>query len=287
MSSTVSPARIGEWGGDLLDVAAYFDRIGGVADHSPTGETLRALHRAHVLAIPFENVDVVLARPPKLEIEHLQDKLIRRARGGYCYEHTLLFAALLERLGYTVTGLAGRVRNGRDARRPRSHALLRVEADGQSWLADVGFGGERPLEPIPLIDGTVRRQGDWTFRIVAAGETEWTLRSLRPDGWFDLYSVDLAQHYPGDYAVQNHYTATHPDSPFVAQLVVQRTTPDSRYALRGQELQITTADGRIEHRGVSDGELIGVLRDTFGVDLTSEEAAILIARLGSSTPRAS
>lgn len=278
MSATVQPQTT-LWGSDKLDVAAYVRRLGGVVDRPPTGETLRALHRAHVLTIPFENVDVVLGRPPRLGIENLQDKLVRRARGGYCYEHTLLFAALLERLGYTVTGLAGRVRNGRDVYRPRSHAALRVEADGQSWLADVGFGGERPLEPIPLIDGTVRRQGGWTFRIDALGDDGWMLRSHRSDGWFDLYSVDLATHYPGDYAVQNHYTATHPDSPFVSRLVAQRTTPAARYALGGTEMRITTADGGTQRREVAGDEVIDVLRDVFGIDLTHEEAVALSARL--------
>jgi N-hydroxyarylamine O-acetyltransferase len=273
------PTQIGQWGGELLDVATYSERIRCKVDGSPSSDTLRALHRAHVLTIPFENVDVVLGRPPRLDVESLQDKLVRRARGGYCYEHTLLFAALLERLGYTVTGLAGRVRNGNDARRPRSHAALRVEADGQWWLADVGFGAERLLEPLPMVDGTVRRQGSWTFRVDVLGDGEWMLRSRRPDGWFNLYSMDLATHLPADYAVQNHYTATHPDSPFVSRLVAQRTTADARYTLRDTELRITGAHGGIEQREVADDELIDVLRDTFGIELAEDESAALAARL--------
>lgn len=276
MSST---EPIGTWGGDQLDLAAYFERTGGTADRSPTSETLRKLHRAHSLAIPFENVDVVLGRPPRLEIENLQDKLVRRARGGYCYEHALLFAAVLERLGYPVTGLAGRVRGGSDTLRPRSHAALRVKAEGQWWLADVGFGGERPLEPIPLIDRTVCEQGSWTFRIDALGDGEWVLRSLRPDGWWDLYSVDLARQLPGDYAVQNHYTATHPDSPFVSRVTAQRAAVDVRYALRGTQLWISRPDGATEEREVAKDEVIDVLRDTFGIHLTEEESVALAAVL--------
>jgi N-hydroxyarylamine O-acetyltransferase len=280
MSSTEpSPAEIGTWGGELLDLAAYFERTGCTVDRSPTVETLRALHRSHVLAIPFENVDVVLGRPPGLDIGHLQDKLVRRARGGYCYEQTLLFAAVLERLGYTVTGLAGRIRNGRDVHRPRSHAALRVRAGGQWWLADVGLGGERPLEPIPLTDGPVRRQGSWAYRLDALGDGEWVLRSLRRDGWFDLYSVDLARQLPGDYAVQNHYTATHPDSPFVSKVVAQRTAADARYGLRGTQLWITSGDGATEQQEVANDKVIDTLRDTFGIELTQEERAALAPRL--------
>lgn len=274
-----SPTRIDEWGGDLLDVDAYLKRIGHQGDRLPTVDTLRALHRGHVLSIPFENVDVVLGYPPRLDIDSLQNKLLRRTRGGYCYEHAMLFAALLERLGYAVTGLAARVRSRRDQPRPRSHAALRVEVDGQPWLAEVGFGAERPLEPVPLVDGAVARQGAWDVRVDAVGDEEWALRSSSPDGWVDLYRFDLARHYPVDYAVQNHYTATHPDSPFVAGLVAQRTTVDSRYALRDKELRITTADGRVERRPVAEGELVDLLRDTFGIGLTEEEAAALTARL--------
>lgn len=273
-----TPTRTDEWGGDLLDTAAYFERIGYRGDWLPTVDTLRALHRGHVLAIPFENVDVLLGHPPRLDIDSLQDKLLRRGRGGYCYEHAVLFAALLERLGYTVTGLAGRVGSRRDRPRPRTHAALRVEVAGQSWLADVGFGAERPLEPIPLVDGALVPCGGGDVRVDAVDEGEWVLRSARPGGWVDLYRFDLARHYPADYAVQNHYTATHPDSPFVAGLVAQRSAPDCRYALRGNELEIITADGRVRRRTVGEDELIGLLSDTFGIALTEEEAAALTAR---------
>jgi len=176
-----------------------------VLDHrgelTPTAATLRALHRAHVDAIPFENLDVLLRRPVRLDVESLQDKLVRRPRGGYCYVHNLLFGALLERLGFRVRRLAGRVwmrpadraessGPGNDAAPPRSPAVLRVEAGDTSWLADVGFGGEGLLEPIRFADGATSRQGGWTFRLDHSGG-EWVLRSLHPEGWFDRYSVDL------------------------------------------------------------------------------------------------
>ncbi|MDQ3611406.1 MAG: arylamine N-acetyltransferase [Actinomycetota bacterium] len=264
-----------EWGVERLDVQAYLDRIGHVGELSPTMETLRSLHRAHVTTIPFENIDVLLGRRIGLDVDALQDKLVRRPRGGYCYEHTLLFAALLERLGFEVTRLAGRIRNGSDAHRPRSHAVLRVEADGQAWLADVGFGAERPLEPIRFAEGATAQQGDWTYRVDGAGDGEWVLRTRHPSGWFDLYSIDLAVVYPGDFAVQNHYTATHPDSPFVSRIIAQHTAPDVRQTLLGNELRATRADGSIQQRHVPDVELAEVLRGELGIGLEPDEVAAL------------
>src|SRR6266702_8874091 len=100
------------WDGDALDIEAYLARIGFPGERGPTVATLRALQFAHTTSIPFENLDSVLGRPVPLDLESLQDKLVRRRRGGYCYENVGLFAAALERLGFGVTALQGRVLMG-------------------------------------------------------------------------------------------------------------------------------------------------------------------------------
>lgn len=268
-------ATASEWGSERLDVEAYLSRIGFVGRPAPTEETLRALHRAHVVAIPFENLDILLGRGVPLDLDSLQDKLIRRLRGGYCYEHNLLFAALLDRLGFDVTRLAARVRNGSERIRPRTHMVLRVHAEDQDWLADVGFGGECPLEPVPLRDVATARQSGWTYRLDRGEDGAWFLRSLHADGWFDLYSFTLEPHHRVDYDVYNYYAATNPDSPFAGRLVVQRTGTRARHSLRGRELDITRADGSTEHHRLSDAEYPRVLRETFGIALAPAELARL------------
>jgi N-hydroxyarylamine O-acetyltransferase len=131
----------GEWDIDRLDLEAYLRRVGFAGDTAPTVQTLAALHRAHVAAVPFENVDIVLGRGVSVELDSVQAKLVDRGRGGYCYEHGLLFGAALERLGYTVDRLLARV-GGEEQRPPRArtHMTLVVRADGVRWLADVGSG---------------------------------------------------------------------------------------------------------------------------------------------------
>jgi hypothetical protein len=123
-----------------IDLDAYFTRIGYAGVRRPIMETLRALHLAHATHIPFENLDVLLGRRILLDLESLQTKLVRGRRGGYCFEQNALFAAVLERLGFTVTRLAARVRMGVTRVLPRTHVALAVDVDGGSWLADVGFG---------------------------------------------------------------------------------------------------------------------------------------------------
>lgn len=257
-----------DWGIERLEADEYLKRIGYPGDPVPNADTLRALHRAHSAAIPFENLDIVLKRGVSLEMEAIQEKLLRHERGGYCYEHNLLFGALLERLGYQLRRLAARVQPAKPG--PRTHMLLLVEADGAEWLADVGFGAAL-LGPIPFTEGAISRQGGWTYGLKRGDGDVWLLRSLGPDGWSDLYAFTLEPQRPIDYAVYNHYTATHPDSPFVGQAVAMRTTPEVRYTLRGVELTTTRPDSTTERRDLTGDELHEALRATFGINLEAEE----------------
>jgi N-hydroxyarylamine O-acetyltransferase len=266
-----------EWEVERLDVDAYLARLGLEAAPPPTPRGLRSLHRQHAAVIPFENLDILLGRPILLDLGAIQDKLVTRRRGGYCYEHNLLFAALLERLGFGVTRLAARVRMGSEAIRPRSHMTLQVESAGTDWLADVGFGGEGVLDPMPLVDGAVTSQPGWNHALSRDEDGSWVLRSLHPEGWFDLYAFTLEPQHPVDYEVANHYLSTHPRSPFVTGPVVQRSTTEWRLSLTGRRLVESRPDGTETAVELDDGELAGTLTERFGIPLDGEETAGLRA----------
>jgi len=252
------------WNGDLIDLDAYFDRIhlapGPDVDRD---SALHRLHRAHLAAISFENADVRDGVPIALDVPSLQAKLVRQRRGGWCFEQNLLFAAVLERLGHQVTGMAARVLLGRSGDLPRTHALLRV--DGR-WLADVGFGGGGLLTPLPLVDGVVERQGDWTFRLDRR-DGVWTLNSSQGGEWVALYDFTEDPRTPADYEVLNHYLATHPKSAFLGRLVVQRTDEHARHAISGHTLTEARPDGAVVKRDLTPDELDAVLREDFGLEL--------------------
>jgi N-hydroxyarylamine O-acetyltransferase len=267
------------WTPELLDVPAYLARVGVAELPGRTAAGLRDLHRAHVLAIPFENLDVAMGRGVDTSLRAVQAKLVDRRRGGYCYEHNTLFGAVLDRAGFEVTRLGARVRSGADFIRPRTHMLLAVRLDGRLWLADVGFGGDGLLEPIPLEHGTTSRQGAWTYRVVReAGPWHWALQSLRPDGWMDLYGLTLEPQFPIDYVMANYYTSTHPLSGFVRSVTVQHVRPDHRLVLRVPQLTGTAADGTIAERTIDAAELDELLRERFGIALGAEELDLLHAR---------
>ncbi len=274
------PLTASEWESERLDVAAYLDRIGYQGVLEPSSTVLTALHRAHAATIPFENLDIILGRGVSLDIGNIQDKLRRRNRGGYCFEHNLLFAALLERVGFDVRRLVARVQPDKPG--PRTHMVLNVTADDQEWLADVGFGAAL-LEPIPLVNGATVRHDDWTHGATRMPDNSWRLRTLGAEGWSDLYAFTADPQRPTDYHVYNHYTSTYPDSPFVNHLIAMRVTPTERFALRNDELSITYPDGSTDRRQVPASDIPDVLREMFGIIPSAPDEASLNSFLREST----
>ncbi|SFB98159.1 arylamine N-acetyltransferase family protein [Streptomyces aidingensis] len=275
------PSWTAGWGTDELRLDDYLRRIGDTGPLEPTAETLRRLHRAHVAAIAFENIDVALGRGISLHLPDVQRKLVDQGRGGYCFEHNLLFAAVLERLGFPVTRLQARVRRGnRDQIRYRAHAMLVAAAGFQPWLADVGFGDEGLLEPVPLAHEATVKAGGWTWRVVRERD-QWVLQSLHPEGWFDLYSLRVEQHFPADFEVANFYTAHSDRSTFTGKLIAMRGSEEARHVLRDRELSSRYPDGRTERTGLTAAEVLTELAGTFGIRLGAEEARLLERRLAS------
>jgi len=253
-----------------FDLDAYLERIGCPGRWRPSLSTLEHIHRTHLGRIPFENVDVRLGRPIHLTLDALQDKLVRRRRGGYCFEQNALFAAALRALGFDVTTLEARVRPpGASSVLPRTHMLLCVEVDGADWLADVGFGGDGPLLPVPL-DGAIAEQHDADYRVEPEGDGVFVLRHRRYDAWRDLYAFRRIPAWPVDFELANYYTSTHPGSVFVRTLTVQRSEPQVRHILRGSTYTFRRG-GQETRRELTHQEVPTLLRESFALDLSDEE----------------
>ncbi len=283
------------WNGDALDLDAYLAHLGYEGDRSPTLETLRELHRAHVLSVRWENLDAVLRGDVPLDLATLQSKMIGNARGGYCFEHVSLYAAALERLGFTFFAVLGRIRMGSPKLLPTTHAMLIVDIDGRRWLSDTGFGAS-PLEPIEMkADGTetATTDGVWAYRLrrgeVTPGADGWTLyQPAREgesddtgDGWMARHTFTLDPQYPVDFRMANHFIATSSHSPFSYRPFIQRVLPDRLHLLDNRTLTTVRpdADGGPEVRELEPEEVPKVLSDVFGIDLTPKDATLLLPKL--------
>ena len=251
-------------GARRLDLNAYLERTGARVPLAPSAEALADLQQAHVGAVPFENLDILLGRSILLDLESLQAKLVTARRGGYCFEQNTLFQAVLEAIGFDVTALAARVRVGATGIRARTHMLLRVDLPEGPFVADVGFGADGPVRSLPLQE----RREHWIDAVGHRFRREdevWVLEGNTEGGWIDLYAFTLEPQYPIDFEMANHFTSTYPRSAFVNTLTAQRSWPDRRVTLRNRDL--TVRESRVaETTTVRDPEhLLEVLDRHFGL----------------------
>jgi N-hydroxyarylamine O-acetyltransferase len=251
-----------------LDLPQYLARIGHQGPLAADIATLRALHQAHATTVPFENLDIQLGRPIHLDLESLQRKLVAARRGGYCFEQHTLFAAVLREVGFTVTTLAARVRYQTNAILPRTHSLLAVDVPEGRFIADVGFGGACPTGPLALVPDAEQELSVDTYRFTTEAAGAFVLQARLRGRWEDLYAFTLEEHFPADYEMANYYTSTHPESRFVTNVMAALPTVDGRrLAVRNHHFSVRKGDDMLEERDLSDDELLGVLRERFGLDL--------------------
>jgi N-hydroxyarylamine O-acetyltransferase len=247
-----------------LDLGAYLRRIGLAAAPAEDLAGLRSLHFAHATHIPFENLDIQLGLPIRLDLDSLQAKLVRKRRGGYCFEHNTLFLAVLKAVGFDVIACEARVRLGAPELLPRTHMLLLARLDGAQWLCDVGFGGEGLLQPVPL-DGEPHGQFMNTYRVTAEGGL-CVLQSCHDGAWEDLYAFVPEERFPIDFVLANHYTSTYPDSRFLTTLTAQLPGPEVRRILRNRAYAELRGD-QAEGRELAAEEVVPMLREVFGLDV--------------------
>jgi N-hydroxyarylamine O-acetyltransferase len=257
-----------------FDLDAYFARIGHAGSRDISLDTLKTLHFLHPQAIAFENVDPFLGRPVRLDLASLQDKIVAGGRGGYCFEHNILFMHALKALGFEVGGLAARVLWGQpdDAITARSHMLLHVRLDDRTYITDVGFGGLTLTAPLLLESKLEQKTPHETFRIVEIDD-HFRLQASIGGDWRSLYRFDLQPQYEVDYSVASYFLSTSPTSHFLNTIVAARAAPDRRYALRGARLSIHHLGGRTEQMEIATAaELADTLEDQLGIIIPDRAA---------------
>ncbi len=287
----------------MLNLPAYLDRIGYAGPTDPSAQTLRGLHRAHMLTVPFENLDIHIGRPITCDESRFLYKIVDERRGGFCYELNGAFAALLRALGFHVTLLSARVTRANGSDGPEfDHLTLRVdfrapanqvispeklhpdrstesdnaaihdaESRDASWLADVGFG-DSFLEPLRMVANFEQRQSGRIYRVSErsiGGENTLRMEVMSGETWKPQYSFTLQPRELCDFAGMCQYYQTSPESHFTRQRICSMATPEGRITLSGFKLIQTCAGRKVEREVSGEAEWNASLRQWFGVNLPS------------------
>lgn len=248
-----------------MNVEKYLDRMNYRGPRDVSAGTLRELHKAHMLAVPFENLDNHLGRRIVLDEEKVVHKIVEQRRGGICYELNGAFCGLLRAMGFEVSMLsAGVARDEGGFDPPYDHMALLVQLEDR-WLADVGFG-DSFREPLLLDDRSEQVQRDEAYRLIDAGGYVIVERR-KDDQWKPEYRFTLEAHEYSDFGDMCHYHQTSPESIFTRRRACTRATEDGRITVSEMRLIITAHGEKQERELCSREEWKAALREHFGVDL--------------------
>lgn len=247
---------------------AYLRRIPYDGPLAPTSEVLRNLHRAHMLSVPFENLDIPAKRPIVLDTDRLLRKIVDQHRGGFCYELNGAFAWLLSSLCFEVTMLSARVARRDGGFSPEfDHMALEVrDTNGDCWLADVGFG-DCFLQPLPLTRPTHSEQLGWTYRLLESGNVYSLQRKSAERDWTPQYQFTRTPHQLQEFTPMCHYHQISPESFFTQRRVCSMATVDGRITLEGMRLINTQNGTKTETEVAGEEEYRRLLREKFCVEL--------------------
>jgi N-hydroxyarylamine O-acetyltransferase len=248
---------------DERSLAAYLHRIGMRRPPELDAPALAALHRAHQMTVPFENLSIHLGEPIVLGEADLIAKIVTRRRGGFCYELNGAFALLLEALGARVTRVAARVYGGGRPGPLFDHLALVVDLPGGGpWLADVGFGRHSTY---PLRFGSRDAQDDPGGRFQLADAPDSDVDMIR-DGE-PQYRLERRERPLADFVPTCWWQQTSPESHFTQSTICTLLTADGRISLSGRTLIRTIGGSRTEEHLDGDATVLAAYRDHFGIAL--------------------
>lgn len=249
-----------------MNIQSYLTRIDYRGTTAPTIETLRELHRAHLLTVPFENLDIHWRQRIVLDEEGLFDKIVNRRRGGFCFELNGLFAALLRELGFHVTLLSARTFEPDGRTSPEFDHLVLLVRLQERWLVDVGWGNFC-IEPLRFDTDDEQTLGARAFRIarLEANHLYW-MREPGAD-WEKEYIFTLHPRALKDFVPRCDYLQSAPESVFVRRRMCTRMTDRGRIILKDLQFAIVEDGVRIERDLADEREGLYVLRDQFGINL--------------------
>ncbi|MDX6383060.1 MAG: N-hydroxyarylamine O-acetyltransferase [Blastocatellia bacterium] len=249
-----------------MDINAYLERIKYTGPLAVNDEALRGLQVAHLRTVPFENLSIHSGEPILLNDEALFEKIVRRRRGGFCYELNGLFAALLRSLGFDVIMLSAQVANAEGVFGPDFDHMALLVSLAEKWLVDVGFGDSFP-EPLLIDKADEQTQGAGAYRIFGEGDTRILSQRSDREEWQPQYRFTMKPYQYGDYLEMCHYHQTSEKSHFTRARICSRATTAGRISLSDMRL-IETAGGQKHERLLSNqDEYATILSEHFGIVL--------------------
>ncbi len=256
-------------------VARYLARIGCEATSEPTLAFLKEVHYRHAVSVPYENLDIVLGTPLTLDKDALFDKIVRRHRGGYCFELNGSLGCLLRDVGFTVEDRFARFLRGEAEIPMHRHRVVLVRIEGEVWFCDVGVGQIAPRLPLLLKEGLLQEQFGEQYRFERDEALGWVLTETHHGEWRRYLSFSDEQMFDVDFIQPSYWCETHPDSPFRGKVSLSIKTADGRTTLDGRTFKRFTGEALTSVEEITDAtRLREIYEKDFGIPWEERYAAL-------------
>lgn len=251
-----------------MDINAYFHRIGLFASPDEGLEFLQKLQYAHVLSIPYENIDILNKKALDLRSEALFEKIVTRKRGGYCFEVNSLLSAVLKELGFEVFDFGARFLRNQETLSFRRHRVVGVKLGKETYILDVGIGQQAPKHPLKLEEGLIQKQFGEIYKFQKSDSGEWVLYDLHEGSWRKFYSFFTDNWLEVDFEPASFYCENHPDSVFNKDYMIAIKTDGGRKAINGRDFKIFEKEELIYiEENISNARMNEILEKEFNIVL--------------------
>ena len=248
-----------------IDVEAYLKRL-GLEKEEPNIKFLRKLHSAHIHRIPFENLDIHYRRKILLDYSKIFDKIVRKRRGGFCYELNGLFYHLLYHLGYDCYVTSAQMKNEEgefDA--PYGHMAIIANVDDKNYLVDVGFGNSFSY-PKEIQTGAVQMDYTTYWRFDKDPDENLLLQfSSNASNFETKYRFAFEEKQIIQFMEMCEYHQTSEKSIFTQRKLITIKTEDGRVTLTDKKLKILKLAEVEEIPILNEDEFLSKLEQYFGI----------------------
>ena len=204
--------------------------------------------------------------PISLDDAAVDDKLIARQRGGYCFEQNTLMLRVLLALGFEVEPISARVRyqRPREFTPPRTHVFLKVMLDSETWFVDVGVGAMSLTCALRFVLDEEQATPHEPRRFIRE-DGRYFHQAKLGDVWVDIAEFTMEAMPAIDREVANWFTSAHPQSHFKNRLMAARALDDGRVTLLNRKITLRRG-GHAETRVIeSPQQLLQLLDEHFGL----------------------
>ncbi|WP_316820215.1 arylamine N-acetyltransferase family protein [Pedobacter gandavensis] len=223
-------------------IKAYLDRINFSKTLLVNRDTLFNLQEAHLLHVPFENLDIHYGKKIKLEPELIFEKVVLNQRGGFCYELNGLFHLLLKALGFDVKMISGRVHSkDGDYGNEYDHLAIIATIDQRQYLVDVGFG-KFSLAPLEIKKGFLFDDPFGQFQFDDDQDGYLKISMLIGGKLSPQYLFKTTERSFSEFEGMCHYHQTSKYSPFPQKKMISIVSLDGRITLSDQQVKISRAE---------------------------------------------